>query len=100
MKKKEVWIEQARETREPWAIHAVLTKERRKVDASGEIFADWIPNPERKFKIMPVTITDAAFPFTSQVRNAVEGMGHAFTRGDETQINTALAEAKSSFNAY
>lgn len=100
MKQKEVWINQAREVREPWSIHAVVTKERRLVQVSGTLYSDWVPNPDRAFEIMPVMITDGYTQFVGQVKSIVQGLGHSFTGGDAMQIGKALTEVKDSFNRY
>ena len=100
MKRKEAWINQVREVREPWSIHAVVTKERRVVQASGTLYADWVPNQDRSFEIMPVTITDGQAQFIGQVKSIVQGLGHIFTSGDAMQMSKALTEVKDSFNQY
>ena len=97
MKRHERWIWQERKVDSPWALHVTARKERRKIRADCELYADWLSPPSKLFRIMDVSIVN---PITV-IRNCVKicgTYGHSLNESDIDQIRKELQELRESFN--
>jgi len=97
MKRRERWIWQERKVDSSWALHVTAHKERRKIRADCELYADWLSPPSKLFRIMNVPITNPI----ALIRDCVgicDAYDHPFNKSDIDQIRTELQELLESFN--
>lgn len=96
MKEKSWWIYQGGDAPDPWAIHLTARKERRRIRASTEIYADWFTNPSKRFLIGDMSIVQAA-RWIETVGLILDMHDHPLTEGDREQLERSLKELKESF---
>lgn len=96
MKRRERWIWQERKVDSSWALHVTARKERRKIRADCELYADWLSPPSKVFRITDVSIVN---PITL-IRDCVkvcDAYGHSLNENDIDQIRNELQELQESF---
>lgn len=96
MKELSRWICQGRKVPEPWAIHLTARKERRRIRADTEIYADWIRIPSRRFLITDMSIVQAG-RWIDSVGRILEIYDHPLDDRDRKQLRQELKELKESF---
>lgn len=96
MKEKSWWIYQVENALDPWAIHLTARKERRRIRASTEIYADWFTNPSKRFLIGDMSIVQTA-SWIDTIGWVLSSYGHPLTEGDREHLEQGLKELKESF---
>lgn len=96
MKEKSWWIYQGGDASDPWAIHLTARKERRRIRASTEIYADWFTNPSKRFLIGDMSIVQAT-RWIETVGLVLDMHDHPLTEGDRGHLEQSLKELKESF---
>ena len=96
MKELSRWIHQDRKVPEPWAIHLTARKERRRIRADAEIYADWIRIPSRRFLICDMSIVQAE-RWIDSVGHILDIYDHPLDDRDREQLRQELKELKESF---
>ena len=96
MKEKSWWIYQDKDSPDPWAIHLTARKERRRIRASTEIYADWFTNPSKRFLIGDMSIVQAT-SWIGTIARILASYGHPLTEGDREHLEQSLKELKESF---
>ena len=90
------WICQERKVPEPWAIHLTARKERRRIRADTEIYADWIRIPSRRFLICDTSIVQTE-RWIDSVGHILDIYDHPLDDRDREQLRQELKELKESF---
>lgn len=99
MKEKSWWIYQDKDSPDSWdswAIHITARKERRRIRASTEIYADWFTSPSRRFLIGDMSIVQAG-GWIGTIAGILSSYGHPLTEGDREHLEQSLKELKESF---
>ena len=96
MKEKSWWVYQDRKVTEPWAIHLTARKERRRIRADTEIYADWLPTKSRRMLLYDVPIAQSR-TWLGEVGKILAAYGHLLTERDVGQLERELDELKKSF---
>ena len=96
MKEKSWWIYQGENALDPWAIHLTARKERRRIRASTEIYADWFTSPSKRFLIGDMSIVQTA-SWIDTIGRILSSYGHPLTDGDRGHLEQSLKELKESF---
>ena len=96
MKEQTWWIYQGGNVPEPWAIHLTARKERRRIRADTEIYADWLTNPSKRFLIADMSIVRTA-SWIDTIGHVLAAYDHPLTERDREQLEWNLKELKKSF---
>jgi hypothetical protein len=96
MKEQSWWIYQDRKVPDPWAIHLTARKERRRIRADTEIYADWFINPNKRFLISDISIVQSA-NWVDTVARILATYDHPLNGHDREQLLSELKELKESF---
>ena len=96
MKEQSWWIYQDRKVPDPWAIHLTARKERRRIRADTEIYADWFTNPNKSFLISDMSIVQSA-NWVDTVARILATYDHPLNDRDREQLLSELKELKESF---
>lgn len=96
MKEQTRWIYQGRNVPDPWAIHLTARKERRRIRAGTEIYADWFTNPSKRFLIGDMSIVKTA-SWIDTIGHVLAAYNHPLTECDREQLEWNLRELKKSF---
>lgn len=96
MKEQSWWIYQRRKVSEPLDIHLTARKERRRIRADTEIYADWFTNPSKRFLISDASIVQSA-NWIDTVAKVLATYGHPLNGHDREQLEQELRELKQSF---
>ena len=95
--KEQTWcIYQGRNVPDPWAIHLTARKERRRIRAGTEIYADWFTNPSKRFLIGDMSIVKTA-SWIDTIGHVLAAYDHPLTDGDREQLEWNLRELKKNF---
>ena len=96
MKEKSWWVYQGRKVTEPWAIHLTARKERRRIRADTEIYADWLNIPSKRFVIGDMSIVQAS-SWIDEIGRILAAYDHPLDGADREQLEQALKDLKKSF---
>lgn len=96
MKEQSWWIYQDRGVPEPWAIHLTARKERRRIRADTEIYADWLNTPSKRFLINDMSIVQTS-SWIDTVARILATYDHPLNGHDREQLEQELRELKQSF---
>lgn len=96
MKEQTLWIYQGRNVPDPWAIHLTARKERRRIRADTEIYADWFTNQSKRFLIGDMSIVQAA-SWINTIDHVLAAYNHPLTECDREQLELNLKELKKNF---
>lgn len=96
MKEQTWWIHQGGNVPEPWSIHLTARKERRRIRADTEIYADWLTNPSKRFLISDMSIAKAA-SWIDAIGHVLAACNHPLAECDREQLEWNLKELKKSF---
>jgi hypothetical protein len=96
MKEQTQWIFQSRNVADPWAIHLMARKERRRIRASTKIYADWFTNPSKCFLIDDMSIVKTA-SWIDAIGHVLAAHDHPLTKCDREQLERDLNELKKNF---
>lgn len=96
MKEKSCWIYQSSKAKESWAIHLTARKERRKIRADTDIYADWISIPSKKFHIADMSI-EKPTSWIDTIGRVLAAYDHHLTDCDRKQLEHKLNDLKESF---
>lgn len=96
MKEQTWWIYQGMDVPDPWAIHLTARKERRRIRADTEIYADWLTNPSKRFLIADMSIVRTA-RWIDAIGHVLAACNHPLTECDRELLEFNLMELKKSF---
>ena len=96
MKEQSWWIYQERKVEEPWAIHLTARKERRRIRADTEIYADWLNIPSKRLIIGDMSIVQAS-SWIEAIGRILAVYDHPLDGTDRQQLEEALKDLKESF---
>lgn len=96
MKEQSWWIYQDRNVSEPWAIHLTARKERRRIRADTEIYADWLNTSSKRFLINDMSIVQTS-SWIDTVARILATYDHPLNGHDREQLEQELRELKQSF---
>ena len=96
MKEQTWWIYQGTNVPEPWAIHLTARKERRRIRADTEIYADWLTNPSKRFLIADMSIVKTT-SWIDTIGHVLAAYNHPLTECDRELLESNLMELKKSF---
>jgi hypothetical protein len=96
MKEQTLWIYQGRNVPDPWAIHLTARKERRRIRADTEIYADWLTNPNKRFLIGDMSIVKTA-SWIDTIGHVLAAYDHPLNECDREQLEWNLKELKKNF---
>lgn len=96
MKEKSWWIYQGRKVTEPWAIHLAARKERRRIRADTEIYADWLNIPSKRLVIGDMSIVQAS-SWIDEIGRILVAYDHPLDGADRQQLEQELKDLKESF---
>lgn len=96
MKEKSWWVYQGRKVTEPWAIHLKARKERRRIRADTEIYADWINTSSKRFLIGDMSIVQTP-SWIETIGMILAAYDHPLDGTDRQQLEEALKDLKESF---
>ena len=96
MKEKSWWIYQGRKVTEPWAIHLTARKERRRIRAGTEIYADWLNIPSKRLVIGDMSIVQAS-SWIDEIGRILAACDHPLDGADRQQLEQELKDLKESF---
>ena len=96
MKELSRWICQGRKVPDPWAMHLTAHKERRRIRADTEIYADWLGIPSKRFLIRDMSIVQTE-RWIDSVGRILETYDHPLDDRDREQLRQELKELKESF---
>lgn len=96
MKELSWWVYQGRKVTEPWAIHLTARKERRRIRADTEIYADWFNIPSKRFLIRDMSIVQTS-RWIDGIGRILAAYDHPLDATDREQLEEALKDLKESF---
>lgn len=96
MKEKSRWVYQSRKVTEPWAIHLTARKERRRIRADTEIYADWLNTSSKRFLIGDMSIVQTP-RWIETIGRILAAYDHPLDGTDRQQLEEALKDLKESF---
>lgn len=96
MKEKSWWVYQDRKVTEPWAIHLTARKERRRIRADTEIYADWLNTSSKRLIIGDMSIVQAS-SWIDEIGRILAVYDHPLNGADREQLEQALKDLKESF---
>ena len=96
MKEKSWWVYQGRKVAEPWAIHLTARKERRRIRANTEIYADWLNTSSKRFIIGDMSIVHAS-SWINEIGRILADYDHPLDGADREQLEQELKDLKKSF---
>ena len=96
MKEKSWWVYQGRKVTEPWAIHLTARKERRRIRADTEIYADWLNIPSKRLIIGDMSIVQSS-SWIDEIGRILAAYDHPLDGTDRQQLEEALKDLKESF---
>ena len=96
MKEQTLWIYQGRNVPDPWAIHLTARKERRRIRADTEIYADWFTNQSKRFLIGDMSIVQTV-SWIDTIGHVLAAYNHPLTECDREQLEWNLKELKKNF---
>ena len=96
MKEKSWWVYQGRKVHEPWAIHLAARKERRRIRADTEIYADWLNTSSKRFVIGDMSIVQTA-GWIDEIGRILAAYDHPLDGADREQLEQELKDLKESF---
>lgn len=96
MKEKSRWVYQGRKVTEPWAIHLTARKERRRIRADTEIYADWLNTSSKRFLIGDMSIVHTS-RWIETIGRILAAYDHPLDGTDRQQLEEALEDLKKSF---
>lgn len=96
MKEKSWWVYQDRKVTEPWAIHLTARKERRRIRADTEIYADWLNIPSKRLIIGDMSIVQAS-SWIETIGRILAVYDHPLDGTDRQQLEEELKDLKESF---
>lgn len=96
MKEKSWWVYQGRKVTEPWAIHLTARKERRRIRAETEIYADWLNTSSKRLVIGDMSIVQAS-GWIDEIGRILAAYDHPLDGADRQQLDEALKDLKESF---
>lgn len=96
MKEKSWWVYQGRKVTEPWAIHLTARKERRRIRADTEIYANWLNIPSKRLVIGDMSIVQAS-SWIDEIGRILAACDHPLDGTDRQQLEEALKDLKESF---
>jgi len=96
MKEKSWWVYQGRKVTEPWAIHLTARKERRRIRADTEIYADWLNIPSKRIVIGDMSIVQSS-SWIETIGRILAAYDHPLDGTDRQQLEGALKDLRESF---
>ena len=87
---------QDRKVPEPWAIHLTARKERRRIRADTEIYADWLNIPSKRLVIGDMSIVQAS-RWIDEIGRILAAYDHPLDGADRQQLEQELKDLKESF---
>ena len=96
MKEKSWWVYQGRKVTDPRAIHLTARKERRRIRADTEIYADWLNIPSKRLIIGDMSIVQTS-SWIDEIGRILAAYDHPLNGADREQLEQALKDLKKSF---